>query len=66
LQVKSNDGIADEIKGLPRMADFADIGEIVSRCMGRDNNEFLNAYYRNIDLQVEEAIAANPLANAVP
>jgi hypothetical protein len=29
------------------MADFAEIGEIVSRCMGR-------------------AIAANPLANAVP
>jgi hypothetical protein len=65
LQLKSNGGIADEIKGLPRMADFAEIGEIISRCMGYDNNKFIDAYYRNIDLQVEEAIAANPVGNAI-
>jgi hypothetical protein len=65
LQVKSNGGIASEIKGLPRMADFAELGEIICRCMGHENNKFLNAYYRNIDLQVEEAIAANPVANAI-
>jgi hypothetical protein len=45
LQVKNNGGIAAEIKGLPRMADFAEIAEIISRCMGYDNNKFLDAYY---------------------
>jgi hypothetical protein len=65
LQVKSNGGIAAEIKGLPRMADFAEIGEIISRCMGYDYNRFLEAYYKNIDLQIEEAISANPVANVV-
>jgi hypothetical protein len=65
LQVKCNGGIAGEIKGLPRMADFADVGEIISRCMGNENSNFLDAYYRNIDLQVEEAIAANPVATAI-
>jgi hypothetical protein len=65
LQVKSNGGITNEIKGLPRMADFAEIGEIISRCIGHANNKFLDAYYRNIDLQVEEAIESNPIGNAI-
>lgn len=65
LQIKNNGGIASEIKGLPRMADFAEIGEIISICIGHENNEFLSAYYRNIDIQVEEAIASNPVGNAV-
>ena len=47
------------------MADFAEIGEIISRCMGHDNNKFLDAYYKNIDLQSEEAIAANPVGMAI-
>lgn len=58
-------GIADEIKQLPRMADFDEIGEIISRCMGYNDKEFLNAYYNNIDLQIEEAIEANPVGNAI-
>jgi hypothetical protein len=65
LQVKSNGGIAGEIKALPRMADFAEVGEIISRCLGNDNNKFLDAYYRNIDLQVEEAIASNPVGTGI-
>ena len=47
------------------MADFAEIGEIISRCMGYKNNKFLDAYYRNIDLQVEEAIASNPVGTGI-
>ena len=31
------------------MADFAEIGEIISRCMGYKDNEFINAYYKNIN-----------------
>lgn len=63
LKVKSNGGIL--LQTLPRMADFAEIGEIISRCMGNPTDNFINAYYRNIELQTEEAIAANLLANAV-
>ena len=47
------------------MADFAEIGEIISRCMGYANNEFLDAYYKNIELQAEEAIQAHPIGTAV-
>jgi hypothetical protein len=65
LQVKSNGGIGNEIKGLPRMADFAETGEIISRCVGNEKNKFLDAYYRNIDIQIEEAIASNPVGNAI-
>jgi hypothetical protein len=63
LQVKSKGGI--KIDGLPRMADFAEIGEIACRCMGYDDNRFLNAYYKNIQLQVDVAIAANLVSNAI-
>ena len=63
MQVKSKGGI--KIDGLPRMADFAEIGEIACRCMGYDDNRFLNAYYKNIQLQVDEAIAANLVSNAI-
>jgi hypothetical protein len=63
LQVKSNGGI--KLDGLPRMADFAEIAEIASRCMGYDENEFLKAYDKNIELQIEEAIGENLLSNAI-
>ena len=63
MQVRKNGGV--EIKGYPRMADFAEIGEIISRCMGHANNEFLDAYYKNIELQVEEAIEAHPIGTSV-
>jgi hypothetical protein len=63
LEVKKNGGI--KLKGIPRMADFAKQAEIISRCMGYDDNQFLNAYYKNIDIQIEEAIAANLVGNAL-
>lgn len=65
LQVKAGGGITHELKELPRMADFAEIGEIISRCMVHTKYEFINAYYRNIELQTEEAIAANIVGNAI-
>ena len=61
--VKKNGGI--EIQGYPRMADFVEIGEIISRNMGYANNEFLDAYYKNIELQAEEAIQAHPIGTAI-
>lgn len=33
--------------------------------MDYDDNEFLNAYDKNIELQVEEAIAASLVSNAI-
>jgi hypothetical protein len=47
------------------MADFAEIGEIISRCMGYRDNEFINAYYRNINILTDEAIASHPVASAM-
>ncbi len=64
LQVKRSGGI--EIKeGLPRMADFAELGEIISRCMGHEDNKFLGAYYNNIGLQVEAAIESSPVGTTI-
>jgi hypothetical protein len=63
LRVKKNGGI--DIKGFPRMADFAEIGEIISRCMGYQDNEFLDAYYKNINILTDEAIEAHPVATAI-
>jgi hypothetical protein len=63
LEVKSSGGI--KMNYLPRMADFAEIGEIASRCMGYDDNEFLKAYDKNIQTQVDEAIAANLISSAI-
>ncbi len=49
----------------PRMADFAEWGEISSRCMGYDDGEFINAYYENIDDQNDEVIESSPVAEAL-
>jgi hypothetical protein len=64
LQVKRSGGI-EIIEGLPRMVDFAEIGEIISRCMGYEDNKFLGAYYNNIGLQVEAAIESSPVGSAI-
>jgi len=63
LRVKSNGGIS--VNEYPRMADFAETGEIISRCMGYREDEFLKAYYDNINLITDEAIEANPVAAAI-
>lgn len=47
------------------MADFAEVAEIISRCMGYPKNKFLEAYYRNIGLQTEQALEASPVATTV-
>ena len=45
------------LKELPRMADWAEWCEVISRCMGEEDNAFINAYTQNIELQTEEIIA---------
>jgi hypothetical protein len=51
--------------GYPRMADFAEWGEIIARCLGYKNNDFINAYYENIKSQNDEIIESSPVAEAI-
>ena len=64
LQVKQKGGIKVS-NGLNRMADFEEYAEIISRCMGYREGEFLRVYQDNIGIQIDEAIQANPLSMAV-
>jgi Bifunctional DNA primase/polymerase, N-terminal len=49
----------------PRMADWAEYGEIISRCMGYQENEFVNAYNANIELQAEEILDSSLVATTL-
>ena len=53
------------LKELPRMADWAEWCEVISRCMGEEDNAFINAYTQNIELQTEEIIAGSDLASVI-
>ena len=53
------------LKELPRMADFAEWGEIIARCIGYDDNEFIDAYQENIDIQNDEVIESSPVAESL-
>jgi len=54
-----------KIKGFPRMADFTRWGCSITEALGKDGNEFLKAYQKNIEHQNEEVIQGNTLAQAV-
>ncbi|HSF51270.1 MAG TPA: bifunctional DNA primase/polymerase, partial [Nitrososphaeraceae archaeon] len=64
LQIKQKSGITIP-NGLNRMADFEEYAEIIARCMGYPEGEFLRVYQDNIDVQIDEAIQASPLSMAV-
>jgi hypothetical protein len=61
---KKQEGII-KFKVLPRMADFAEIAEIISQCMGNEPNVFIDAYNKNIELQTQEVLETSPIANAL-
>jgi hypothetical protein len=50
---------------LPRMADFAECAELISRCMGNPDGLFMDAYYENIELQTEEILETSVVASAL-
>jgi hypothetical protein len=51
---------------LPRMADFAEMGELIARCLGYEVlPSFTQVYNANIGFTNEEAINASPVATAV-
>ena len=47
------------------MADFAEWGEIIARCLGYEKNEFINAYEENIQAQNDEVIESSPVAEVL-
>jgi hypothetical protein len=53
------------LKEFPRMADFAEWGEIISRCLGYKDNEYIDAYHENINNQNDEVIESSPVAEAL-
>lgn len=53
------------IKNPPRMADFAESCEIISRCLGYPENHFITAYRENINNQNDEIIQASPIAESL-
>ena len=65
LHYKSQHGEIDFPNGLNRMADWEEYAEIISRCMGNKEGEFQRVYQENIEVQVDEAIAASLLSQAV-
>jgi hypothetical protein len=50
---------------LPRMADWAEIGEVISRCLGYAEDAFIKAYTKNLAKQNEHALEASQVATAV-
>jgi len=54
-----------EIDKLFRMADFTRWGYAIAKAMGRDPEEFVEAYRKNIEMQSLEAIRASPLADVL-
>jgi hypothetical protein len=60
LQIKKQSSI--KLDKHPRMADFTEIAEIISRSMGYSDNQFIEVYYKNKGLQTQQALEVNPLA----
>jgi hypothetical protein len=52
-------------KGLPRLADWAETCELISRCMGYKDNQFIEAFRRNVKLQNEAAIEDSAIAQTI-
>jgi hypothetical protein len=54
-----------DVKGLPRLADWAEVCELISRCMGYKENQFIEAFGRNVKLQNEAAVEDSAIAQAI-
>jgi hypothetical protein len=54
-----------KLKEYPRMAEFAEYGEIISRCIGYKEDEFIKVYFNNIEIQNEEAIESSLVAKVI-
>jgi hypothetical protein len=50
---------------LTRMTQFSEYGEIIARCMGYPDGEFIRAYEANIKTQIEEIIETDQIAGVL-
>jgi hypothetical protein len=62
--MKQNPGV-ELIKQLPRMADWSECCEIISRSTGNPDDAFINAYNENTNLQTEEVIEGSDIAISI-
>jgi len=53
------------LSSYPRMADFARWGCAITRALGYQDQDFLDAYYSNINTQSEAAIDASPVGTTI-
>ena len=63
FQSQNPDGL--KLREYPRLADFAEVGEIVSRCIGNEPGKFIEAYFRNIDLQTRDIVENDVVGKAI-
>jgi hypothetical protein len=63
FQRDNPDGL--KLREYPRMAEFAEIGEIMSCSMGYEPGKFIEAYFRNIDLQTREVVENDVVGKAI-
>ena len=65
LKYKSEHPEKTKLKEYPRMADFAEYGEIIARCIGYRENEFIQTYFDNIEIQNDEVMESSIVANVL-
>lgn len=53
------------VDNLPRMADFVKWGCAIAKALGHTQEEFLDAYARNTNIQTDAAAESNPLATTI-
>jgi DNA polymerase elongation subunit (family B) len=63
FQKQNPDGL--RLSEYPRLADFAEVGEIISCCMGNRPGKFIEAYFRNIDLQTRNVVENDVVGKAI-
>ena len=54
-----------KLKEYSRFADFVEVAEIISRCMGNEPGKFIEVYNRNLNLQTKEVIESNIVGQAI-
>jgi hypothetical protein len=50
---------------LSRMTEFAKYGEIIARCMGYKDDDFIEAYKRNKEIQTDEIVDSSQVATVI-
>jgi hypothetical protein len=63
LKVKRDGGIVLDCRS--RMADWEEYAEIIARCMGYNDMEFIKAYEENKNIKTETVLADSPVAQAI-